>query len=118
MACNHLEYTLNSLFGWFSEETIIDIDYVARETLDEEEKLTLIDIKLDIASKAGFTVKKDWLAKELKIPLEDKEIDPLGINPDAKNDDELASDIVDESDEEEEKNKKLLAMLINYMIKI
>ena len=71
--------TLNALFGWFSEEAIIDIQYIPRETLDEEEQTEIIGTKIDIASSAGYNVPMDWLSKTLKIPLEEKEIDPLGM---------------------------------------
>ncbi len=72
--------TLNALFGWFSKEAIIDIQYIPRETLDEEEQTEIIGTKIDIASSAGYNVPMDWLSKILKIPLEEKEIDPLGMN--------------------------------------
>ncbi len=74
--------TLNALFGWFSKEAIIDIQYIPRETLDEEEQVLLMGTKIDIANTAGYNVPMDWLSKELKIPLEEKEIDPLGISGD------------------------------------
>ena len=95
--------TLNFLFGWFSKDAIIDIGYIPRETLDEEEKIMLVGTKVDVASAAGYTVPKDWLSKELGIPLEDKEIDPLGINPgDKKGDDDDDESSEDDKEEDEE----------------
>jgi len=80
--------TLNALFGWFGKDAIIDIQYIPRETLDEEEQTIVLGTKVDIASSAGYKVPMKWLAKELKIPLKEKEIDPLGIDGDSEDDDE------------------------------
>jgi len=95
--------TLNALFKWFSLDAIIDIGYIPRETLDEEEKVMLVGTKVDVASSAGYTVPKDWLAKELGIPLEDKEIDPLGISGAGDGDDTGEEETEeDESDDDNE----------------
>ena len=94
--------TLNFLFGWFSKDAIIDIGYVPRETLDEEEKMMLVGSKIDIASAAGYSVPMDWLSKELSIPLEEKEIDPLGINDGDNPEDPAADETTDEPEEDKE----------------
>ena len=96
-------YTLNLLFNWFSEEAIIDIEYIPRETLDDEEKLVNVGLKIDIASSAGYSVPMDWLAKELGIPLEEKEIDPLNINGETKDDTETENEDKEDPKEDEEK---------------
>jgi hypothetical protein len=82
---------LNTLFNWFGNTTIIDIKYVERDTQSAEEKVEEIGIKVDIAGKAGFNVPKDWLEENLGIPLEEKEIDPLGINEAIQTDDEATA---------------------------
>ncbi len=94
--------TLNALFGWFSKEAIIDIQYIPRETLDEEEQTEIIGTKIDIASSAGYNVPMDWLSKILKIPLEEKEIDPLGINTGIPGEEDEDPDEDENSDMEEE----------------
>lgn len=96
--------TLNTKFEWFSEDLLIDIDYVGRDTLSDEESMAVLATKIDIANKAGFNVPIDWLASMLDIPLEEKEIDPLGINgaTDADVDDEEdeIEEVVDEDEED------------------
>lgn len=70
-------YLLNSYFTWFAEDITIDIDYIKRESLDEEEKTELLGKKVDIANKAGYKVPMDYLSKQLDIKLEEKAEDPL-----------------------------------------
>ena len=74
---------LNKKFKWFTEDTIIDIQYHTRDTLNEDEKLDIVGKKVDIANKAGYNVKMAWLASELGMEgnLQEKEVDALGMKP-------------------------------------
>lgn len=97
-------YTLNDLFIWFTDGLLIDIEYIGRDTLSKDELVDQVGKKIDIASKAGFNVPKEWLAGILEIPLEDKEIDPLGINKAAKDkeDKEDQEEVEDTKEDDEE----------------
>ena len=108
---------LNESFKWFGKAVIIDIEYVSRNAMSPEEVVDDVGKKIDIASKAGFNVPKEYLEGVLGIPLEEKEIDPLGINKDPKDpkepnetdDDEEESEEeppMDDEDEEEEETEE------------
>lgn len=98
-------YMLNSFFQWFPDTTLIALEYVYRETLDEGEKLAQLSQKLDIASKAGFNVPMEWLVEQLGgMPLEEKSLDPLGINPNIDNDDDQPEDEDEEPDEDDDED--------------
>ena len=95
---------LNTLFNWYDESIIISLEFIGRDTLSDDEKFDQIGKKVDIASKAGYTVPKTWLEENLDIKLEEKEIDPLGINkatePDPDKEDEASQESTTDKDEE------------------
>lgn len=86
---------LNTFYNWYSESIIISIQYISRDSLSTEELIELTGKKVEIANKAGYKVPLDYLAGILEIPLQEKAIDPLGINNAGKKKE-------DGSDEEEE----------------
>jgi len=96
-------HLLNGIFEWFGEDTIIDIKYVGRDTLSDDETVEMIKQKVEIANKAGFDVDKEWLANILDIPLEDKVIPPQLDGFQDGTDDADDADDAEVVEEEEEK---------------
>lgn len=99
-------YKLNTLFKWFEEALIIGIEFIGRDTMSKDEMITFIGKKLDIATKAGYTIPKNWLAGVLEIPLEEKELDPLGINKDVNDDTDDEADPDDSDKDDDESDEK------------
>ncbi|MEE9410832.1 MAG: hypothetical protein V3V41_07890 [Candidatus Heimdallarchaeota archaeon] len=92
---------LNRWFVWYPDTMNVDIEYVVRDTMSDDEKIEQLGNKLEIASKQGFTVPKQWLEEQLGVTLEEKEIDPLGLNGGARNNPLIPPNPNDTEDEEE-----------------